>query len=336
MLNERSYLLFHFSQWLHGFGFVLCNTQHERAIAIHGDDIGVTARCTVLANQTTIENDVSDWFEIQFFRQAVTAKPARFNRFHTCCLLCTRQRFVIVAGRIADFLLQRIVGIQRFFLLHFCRNVVTGFAQRFNLCRLYVVKTRNEETNGRLNYARQLAFFFQTGIFQLIRGGGIFQPSHIAAFTGRDDIGRFFFRQRSKVTAFIQLVQYRFGFIFSFGLNDAIAVTLRLSELILMLVIVRLNISIAGRLLHSSSIQLDVAHAELFRRHKVVFILLVVAGNFLLGNRLLRGQCVNVNRRLAHDPLLCDQRRQFVRFAFQHKVRTGNAVNQLLGSKLIT
>ena len=103
-----------------------------------------------------------------------------------------------------------------------------------------------------------------------------------------------------------------------------------------MLVIVRLNISIAGRLLHSSSIQLDVAHAELFRRHKVVFILLVVAGNFLLGNRLLRGQCVNVNRRLAHDPLLCDQRRQFVRFAFQHKVRTGNAVNQLLGSKLIT
>ena len=103
-----------------------------------------------------------------------------------------------------------------------------------------------------------------------------------------------------------------------------------------MLVIVRLNISIAGRLLQCSSVQLDVAHAELFRRHEVVFILLVVAGNFLLGNGLLRGKRVNVNRRLTHDTLLCDQRRQLIGFAFQHEVRTGNAVDQLLGSKLIT
>lgn len=114
------------------------------------------------------------------------------------------------------------------FLLHFRRNVVTGFAQRFNLCRLYVVKTRNEETNGRLNHALTAGLFFQTSTFSAHPSDGIFQPSHVAAFTGRDDVSRFFFCQRSEITAFVQLVQHRFGFIFRFGLNDAVAVTPRL------------------------------------------------------------------------------------------------------------
>ena len=103
-----------------------------------------------------------------------------------------------------------------------------------------------------------------------------------------------------------------------------------------MLVIIRLNISIAGGFLHCCSVQLDIAHTELFRRHKVVFILLVVAGNFLLGNRLLRGQCVNVNRRFTHDTLLCNQCSQFVRFTLQHEVGPGNAVDQLLRGELVT
>ncbi len=37
----------------------------------------------------------------------------------------------------------------------------------------------------------------------------------------------------------------------------------------------------ANRLLHRCGIQLDVTHAELFRRHEIVFVLFVVAGNLL-------------------------------------------------------
>ncbi|ETJ38370.1 hypothetical protein Q604_UNBC07508G0001, partial [human gut metagenome] len=63
-----------------------------------------------------------------------------------------------------------------------------------------------------------------------------------------------------KITAFIQLIKYRFRFIFSFGLDDAVAGTLRLGELILMLIVVALDIRIANRLLHRCGIQLDVTH----------------------------------------------------------------------------
>ena len=45
------------------------------------------------------------------------------------------------------------------------------------------------------------------------------------------------FRQRGEVRSFLQLGQYRFRIGFSFGLNHAVAVALRLSELILMLVV---------------------------------------------------------------------------------------------------
>ncbi|MNN43189.1 hypothetical protein D3C81_1574130 [compost metagenome] len=181
-----------------------------------------------------------------------------------------------------------------------------------------------------------MAFFFQTRILQLFWRGGFFQPSHITAVTGRDNVGGLFLRQGGKITTFVQRIQYRFGFIFRFGLDDAVAITLRLSELILMLVIIRLNIRIAGCFLHSCSIQLDVAHTELLRHHKVVFILLVVAGNFLLGNRLFRCKCVDVNSRFTHDTLLCNQRRQFVRFTLQHELCPGYAVDQLLGGELVT
>jgi hypothetical protein len=62
----------------------------------------------------------------------------------------------------------------------------------------------------------------------------------------RDNVGGFFFRHGREISAFVQLIQHRFGISFGFGLNHAVAVTLRLSELILMLVVVRLNFRVRG------------------------------------------------------------------------------------------
>ena len=103
-----------------------------------------------------------------------------------------------------------------------------------------------------------------------------------------------------------------------------------------MLIVVALDIRIANRLLHRCGIQLDVTHAELFRRHEIVFVLFVVAGNLLFGHRLLRRQRVNIDSRFTHHALLSYQCRQLVGFTFQHKIGTGNTVNQLLGSELVT
>jgi ApbE superfamily uncharacterized protein (UPF0280 family) len=120
-------------QRFHRFCFVLADAQNERTIAVDGNDVRVAARRAVLAHQTTVEDSIRNRFKVQLFRQVVTAKPARFNRFSPAC--SARQRFVIVAGSIAHFLLQRIVGIQRFFLLHFRRDIVTNVSQRLGFRR---------------------------------------------------------------------------------------------------------------------------------------------------------------------------------------------------------
>ncbi len=73
-----------------------------------------------------------------------------------------------------------------------------------------------------------------------------------------------------------------------------------------MLVIIGLNIRIADRRLHRRGIQLDIAYAELFRRHKADFILIVVAGHFLIGHLLLRRQRVDINNGFTHHALLRD------------------------------
>ena len=64
--------------------------------------------------------------------------------------------------------------------------------------------------------------------------------------------------------------------------------------------------------------------------------MLVVAGDFWFGHSLFSRQRVNIDSRFTHYTLLSDQRSQFVGFTFQHKVGARNAVNQLLGSELIT
>ena len=189
MLHNIAHLRFYIRQRFHRFRFMLADAQNKRAIAVDGDDIGVAARRAVLAHQAAVEDSFRDRLEIQLLRQAVAAKPAGFNHFKTGNLGCARQRLVIVARRVAHFLLQGIVRIQGFFLLHFRRNIVANLSQRFNLCCLNIVQTGNQEPNGGFNYARKLAFFFQTGLFQLWHGRRIFQPPHITAAAGRDNIG---------------------------------------------------------------------------------------------------------------------------------------------------
>ena len=237
VLNDIANLCLHFGQRLHRLGFVFANAQNKSAIAVNGNDIGVAARRAVLTHQTAVENSVSDRFKVQLFRQVIAAKPAGFYHLQSGDLRRARQRLIIVAGRIAHLLLQRVVSIQRFFLLHFRRNVITHVSQRLHLRRLDVVQTSHQEANRGFDHARQLAFLFQPGIFQLRHRRGLFHPPHIAAVAGRDNIGRFFFRQRGEVRSFLQLGQYRFRIGFSFGLNHAVAVALRLSELILVLVV---------------------------------------------------------------------------------------------------
>ena len=132
---------------------MLADAQNKRAIAVNGDDIGVAARRAVVANQTAVEDGFRDRLEVQLLRQAVAAKPAGFNHFQTGNLGGARQRLIIVARRVAHFLLQRVVRIQRFFLLHFRRDIIANLSQRFNLSGLNVIQTRHQETDGRFNYA---------------------------------------------------------------------------------------------------------------------------------------------------------------------------------------
>ena len=309
---------------------MLAHAQYEGAIAIDGDDIGVAARHAVFTNQPAVKDSVGYRFEVQLGRQIVTVKPAGFDGFNAGRLLCARQRVVIIAGRIADFLLQRIERVERFFLLHFVGNVVTHVSQRFHYRRLNVIQTHDQEAHGGFDHARQLAFLFQASIFQFVHSGGLFHPAEVAAVTGRDDIRRLLFRQRGEISAFVQFVQNCFGIRFGLALNHAVAVTLRLGELILMLVIVRLDIVVRDVLAHCCCIQLDVADAELFRRHELPFVLLVVAGNFLIAHLLFCRQGVDVDSRFTDQALLGYQCRQLVGFARQHEVGTGYGVNQLL------
>ncbi|MNV74874.1 hypothetical protein D3C71_1681260 [compost metagenome] len=129
-------------------------------------------------------------------------EPACFNGFHASGLFCACQGFVVIACRVTHFLLQGVVSIQRFFLLHFRRDVIANVSQRLGFGRLDIIQTRHQEANGRFDHTRELTFLFQACVFQLIRGGGIFQPAHITAVFRRDDIGGFFFRQCGKISAF--------------------------------------------------------------------------------------------------------------------------------------
>ena len=181
-----------------------------------------------------------------------------------------------------------------------------------------------------------MAFLFQTRIFQLVRRGRVFQPAHIAAVFRRDNVGGFRFRDGRKISAFVQLIQYRFGIRLGFGLNHAVAVTLRLCELILMLVVVRLDFRVRRAFLQRSRIQLDVAHAELFRRNKGILVLLVPGVNVSVAHLLFRRQGVNINGRFTYNALLRHQRSQFIRFAFEHEIGANNGIDELLGGQLVT
>ncbi len=103
-----------------------------------------------------------------------------------------------------------------------------------------------------------------------------------------------------------------------------------------MLIVPALDIRFADRLLHTGCIQFDIADAELLRRHKLIFMLLVVVANLFRRHALLRRQGVDVDRHFTHQTLLSDQRCQRVRFVTQHKIRTGNGLDQLLSGQLLT
>ena len=229
-----------------------------------------------------------------------------------------------------------VVGIQRFFLFHFRRDIITNVSQRLGFRRGDVVQTRDQETNGRLNDTRKLAFLFQTRIFQFVRRGCVFQPAHITAIFGRDNIGGFCFREGGEISPFIQLIQYRFGVSLSFSLNHAVAVTLRLSELILMLIVVRLNFCIRRRFLQPGSIQLDVAHAELLWRNEGIFVLLVPGVQFRVADLLFGRQGVNINGRFTDNALLRHQRGQLFRLTFEHEIGAHNGIDKLLSCQLVT
>ncbi|MNS91719.1 hypothetical protein D3C72_1258250 [compost metagenome] len=263
---------------------MLRNTQNKRTIAVNGDDVRVAARRTVLTHQTTVEDGIGNRFEVQLFRQVVVTEPARFYGFHASSLLSTRQRYVVVACRVAHFLLQRVVRIQRFLLLHFRGDIIANVSQRFSFSRLDIIQTRHQETDRGFDHTGQLAFLFQARVFQLVWCGSVFQPAHITAVFRRDDVGGFRFGQCRKVGAFSQLVDNRLSIGFSFGLNDAVTVTLRLSELILVLVVVRLYFAVRRCFRHRCGIQLDVAHTELLRCGEVVFVLLVVGFDLVVAD----------------------------------------------------
>ncbi len=103
-----------------------------------------------------------------------------------------------------------------------------------------------------------------------------------------------------------------------------------------MLVVPALNVGVADAGLHAGGIHFDVADAELFRRHKVVFVLLIVLRDLVGRRALLRRQRVDVNRRLTDIALLRHQIHQLAGFAFKHKVGIGDGVDQLLGRQLLT
>ena len=107
VLNDIADLCLHFGQRFHRLGFVLADTQNKGAIAVNGNDVGVAARRAVHTDQTAVEDSVSDRFKVQLFRQVIAAKPAGFHHLQSGDLRRARQRFIIVAGRIAHLLLQR-------------------------------------------------------------------------------------------------------------------------------------------------------------------------------------------------------------------------------------
>ncbi|CCJ97132.1 hypothetical protein BN130_3688 [Cronobacter malonaticus 507] len=183
-----------------------------------------------------------------------------------------------------------------------------------------VVKTHNQEAHGGFDNVRKLAFLFQTGVFELIRRGARLQPAHVAAVAGSDDINRFLFSKRCEIRALFELRENGFGFIFSFGLDQAVAVALRLAEFILVFVVVRLNFLFAGVLSEGCGVKLDVAYAELLRRQEVIGVLLVVVFDFLFGNLLLLGQRIDRDGRGANLALLGKKRSELIAFTRQNEV----------------
>ena len=103
-----------------------------------------------------------------------------------------------------------------------------------------------------------------------------------------------------------------------------------------MLVVIRLDLGVSRIFLHRRCIQLDIAYAELFRRDEVVLVLLVVSINFSVANLLFRCQCVDINRRFTHHALLRHQCRQLFSFTFQHEIGAHHRVDQLLRGQLVT
>ncbi|CCJ78365.1 conserved hypothetical protein [Cronobacter muytjensii 530] len=336
MFHQRSNLIFYLGERFLGLRFVLGDTQHKSTIAIDGNDVGVITRRAILTQQITAKHRVGDRFKIDLLRNGVAAEPAGFNRFHACRFFSSRQRLVVVACRITYGTLQREEGIQRFLLLHFSADVVMHFRKRLHFGRLNVIKTHDKEADRRFDNARKLAFLFQTGVFKLFRRGARLQPAHITAVTGRDDIDRFLFGQRGEIRALLELREYRVRVSFSFGLDQAVAVALRLTKLILMFVVVSLNLFFTGVFGKRSGIKLDIADAELFRRHEVVGVLLVVIVDFLPGNLLLLCQRINRDGRGANLTLLREQRRELIVFARQNEVAAHNGVNQLVSGQLTT
>ena len=102
------------------------------------------------------------------------AKPTGLDNFNTSNFLSTRQRFVIIARRIANFLLQRVVSINRFLLLHFSSNSVFHFCQWFSLRRLNVIKTNNGyKTRPFERILAEVRGFFAVHRAEGTHGGGI-------------------------------------------------------------------------------------------------------------------------------------------------------------------
>ncbi len=157
LCNDIANLCLHFGQRLHRLGFVFANAQNKSAIAVNGNDIGVAARRAVLTHQTAVENSVSDRFKVQLLRQVIAAKPAGFYDLHPGDLRCARQRFIIVAGRIAHLLLQRVVSIQRFSCFTFAAMSLRTSASGFT-CAGWTSSRRATEANRGFDHARQLAF----------------------------------------------------------------------------------------------------------------------------------------------------------------------------------
>ena len=103
-----------------------------------------------------------------------------------------------------------------------------------------------------------------------------------------------------------------------------------------MLIVIRLNFRVRGCFLQRGSIQLDVAHTELFWSNEVILVLLVIGVNVRVANLLLRRQSIHIDGRFTYHALLCNQGCQLFRLTFEHEISANDGIDELLGCQLIT